>query len=96
MFYFTRFSPEDSILAVGGKDNSIDFFEFNGIEGKIMRNGYCTQVPGSVLQMDWSNDSKYIRVGTSEFNYVIYEAPSGNQIKDSNTNENITWDQWSR
>ena len=79
-----------------------------------MRNGYCTQVPGAVLQMDWSCDSKYIRVaiklflnilkrlnifiqvGTGEFKYIVYEAPSGNENKDSAKIVNIVWDQWSR
>ena len=46
-------------------------------------------------------DSKIInlktkQVGVSEYKYVVYEVPSGNEVKDSEAIEKITWDQWTR
>jgi hypothetical protein len=56
-----RFSPKKSFLAVGSSENSIDFYEWSSKE-KMNRIAYCTQVPGNVLQMDWSTSATYIKV----------------------------------
>lgn len=58
-----RFSPRKSYLAAGSTDSAIDFYELNN--GKMKRVSYCTQLPGSVLQMDWSTSSEYIKVEKS-------------------------------
>ena len=48
---------------VGYDDSTIDFFEVSAEENpKLNRVGYCTKVPGPVLQMDWSTNDKYIKV----------------------------------
>lgn len=73
-----RFSPKKSYLAVGSSDNSIDFYEWSSKE-KMNRVAYCTQVPGNVLQMDWSTSATYIKVNftiisnrfLSSFLYVL-------------------------
>lgn len=60
--FLIRFSTDDKMIAVGSQDSSLDFFDFDSKAGKINRIGYCGSVPSSVLQIDWSVDSKYIRV----------------------------------
>jgi hypothetical protein len=57
-----RFSPDDKYVAVGSHDSSVDYFELDAKSGKITRVGYCAQIPGMVLQMDFSNDSNHLRV----------------------------------
>lgn len=56
----SRFSPRKSYLAAGSSDLAIDFFEI--INGKMKRIAYCTQLPGPVLQIDWSTSAEYIKV----------------------------------
>lgn len=58
------------------------------------RIAYCTQVPGSILQMDWSTSAEYIKVGTGNYRTVVYEVPSGNQMMDEDINEKVEWNQW--
>ena len=60
--YSFRFSPDDKYLAVGSHDSSVDYFEIDDKTGKITRVGYCAQVPGMVLQIDFSSGSNHIRV----------------------------------
>ena len=35
------------------------------------------------------------KVNTNNYKYVIYEVPSGNEMKDKSLLENVTWNQWS-
>ena len=61
---FYRFSPRKSYLAAGSNDNAIDFYEVSLNENgtKLTRVSYCTQMPGSVLQMDWEISGEYLKV----------------------------------
>ena len=56
-----RFSPKDNLLAVGSDEMTVDFLEINS-NLQMTRIGYCTQVPGPVLQFDWSSLGDYIKV----------------------------------
>ncbi|CAF0889090.1 unnamed protein product [Brachionus calyciflorus] len=88
-----KFSPVKSYLAAGSEDSTIDFYEINS-DGKINRISYCTQVPGPILQMDWSTDAQNIRVGTDNYKTIVYKVPSGNQELDDEIHDKVEWNQW--
>jgi WD40 repeat protein len=90
-----KFSPHNSMLAAGSLDSAIDFFEITPL-GKLSRVGYCTNVPGPVLQIDWSTSVEYIKVGTCNFRTAIYKVPKGNEIKDEEIHDKVEWNQWTR
>lgn len=57
-----RFSPSGQYLAVGSEDGVVDFYDL--AKGpQLMREGYCKGIQGFVTQMDFSVDSKFIKVG---------------------------------
>lgn len=58
------------------------------------RISYCTQVPGPILQMDWSTSAEYVKIGTDNYQTVIYEVPKGNQVNDEDINDKVEWNQW--
>jgi WD40 repeat protein len=97
-----KFSPKDSLLAAGSTDNAIDFFEVND-KGELNRIGYTTQLPGPVLQFDWSipvfvkEKDKciyYLRVGTLNYKTVVYSVPKGNEVKEDDIRDKVEWHQW--
>lgn len=88
-----RFSPNKNAIVVGYDDCSIDFFEI-GEDDSISRIGYCTQLPGPVLQIDWATSGRYIKVGTSDYKTVVYDAPNGNEIKSESEINKIEWYEW--
>jgi len=55
-----RFSPRKGFLASGSSDNAIDVYQIT--DGQLVRIAYCLQVPGPVLQMDWSTSADYLKV----------------------------------
>lgn len=56
-----RFSPNGRFLAVGSEDGCIDYYDMS--KGPtLQRVGFCKGIPSFVMQLDFSADSKYIRV----------------------------------
>lgn len=88
-----RFSPESRFLAVGFVDGLVDFYDLT-LGPSLNRVGYCKDLPGSVLQMDFSSDSRFIQVGTSSYCRQIHEVPSGKAVTDPAVIEMITWASW--
>ena len=83
------------MLAAGANDSSVDFIEISdGL--RLTRIGYCLQVPGPVLQLDWSTSADYIKVGTNNFRTVYYHVPKGNEAKDEDIHDKVEWNQWTR
>lgn len=56
-----RFSPDKKHLAVGSEENCVDFYDLTSGPA-LSRSGYCKGIPSFVIQMDFSADSRYIRV----------------------------------
>ena len=61
-----RFSPDSRYLAVGSQDGCVDFYDL-GKGPSLQRVGFCKGIPSFVAQMDFSADSKYIRVSFQIF-----------------------------
>ncbi len=89
-----KFCPNRDLLVVGYSDCSIDFFEVTEERLAINRVGYCTQVPGPVMQIDWSTSGKYIKVGTSDYKTIVYEAPQGNEVPSGQLSDQVEWFEW--
>lgn len=61
VFLFFRFSPDNRFLAVGSVESAVDFYDLS-LGPSLNRIGYCKDIPGFVIQIDFSADSKYIQV----------------------------------
>ena len=58
--FIFRFSPNKKYLVASSENCCIDFFEVQN--DKLKRVGYVTRIEDPVTQIDWSSNSKYIRV----------------------------------
>ncbi|KAM9770291.1 LOW QUALITY PROTEIN: echinoderm microtubule-associated protein-like 6 [Menidia menidia] len=87
-----RFSPDNRFLAVGGAD-AVDFYDLTLGPG-LNRIGYCRDVPGLVLQLDFSVDSRHIQVSTSCYSRQVHEVPSGKVLTEQPAIDRITWATW--
>ncbi|MEQ2215274.1 hypothetical protein XENOCAPTIV_029991, partial [Xenoophorus captivus] len=56
-----RFSPDNRYLAVGSVESAIDFYDLT-LGPSLNRIGYCKDIPGFVIHIDFSADSKHIQV----------------------------------
>lgn len=88
-----RFSPDKKHLAVGSEENCVDFYDLTSGPA-LNRSGYCKGIPSFVIQMDFSADSRYIRVSTGAYIHQVFEVPSGKIIEDQKIIESITWASW--
>ncbi|CAF95572.1 unnamed protein product [Tetraodon nigroviridis] len=55
------FSPDNRFLAVGSADGAVDFYDLS-LGPALHRVGYCKDILGFVIQMDFSSDSRHIQV----------------------------------
>eukprot|EP00063_Salmo_salar_P011762 XP_013986597.1 PREDICTED: echinoderm microtubule-associated protein-like 6 [Salmo salar] len=88
-----RFSPDNRLLAVGSVDNAVDFYDLT-LGPSLNRIGYCKDIAGFVVQMDFSADSKYIEVSTGTYSRQVHEVPSGKMVAEQSVIERITWATW--
>uniref|UniRef100_A0A4W5P4Z4 EMAP like 6 n=1 Tax=Hucho hucho TaxID=62062 RepID=A0A4W5P4Z4_9TELE len=88
-----RFSPDNRLLAVGSVDNAVDFYDLT-LGPSLNRIGYCKDIAGFVIQMDFSADSKYIEVSTGTYSRQVHEVPSGKMVSEQSIIERITWATW--
>ncbi|GFS05106.1 echinoderm microtubule-associated protein-like 6 [Elysia marginata] len=88
-----RFSPSSKILAVGSNDNCVDFYDLT--QGpSLSRAGFCKGIASFIINMDFSADSKYIRVCTGAYINQVYCVPEGNLVQDVAVSDKITWASW--
>lgn len=58
----SSFSPDNRFLAVGSMDGAVDFYDLS-LGPSLNRVGYCKDILGFVIQMDFSSDSRHVQVG---------------------------------
>uniref|UniRef100_A0A4W6DSW6 EMAP like 6 n=1 Tax=Lates calcarifer TaxID=8187 RepID=A0A4W6DSW6_LATCA len=88
-----RFSPDIRFLAVGSVESAVDFYDLS-LGPSLNRIGYCKDIPGFVIQIDFSADSKHIQVSTSTYTRQVHEVPSGKIVTEQSVLERITWATW--
>ncbi|CAF1543885.1 unnamed protein product, partial [Adineta ricciae] len=87
-----KFSPNRKLLVTSSENSCLDFFEVN--QTKLSRVGYVTHIADPVLHIDWSTNSKYIRATTAGFHAIIFKAPEGEEVKNTEEIEKIVWNTW--
>lgn len=90
-----RFSPDNRFLAVGSMDCAVDFYDLS-LGPSLNRVGYCKDIPGFVLQVDFSADSRHVQVSSSSYTRQVHEVPSGRMVTEQPVVERITWATWTR
>ncbi|XP_065115366.1 echinoderm microtubule-associated protein-like 6 isoform X2 [Paramisgurnus dabryanus] len=88
-----RFSSDNRMLAVGSVESAVDFYDLT-LGPSLNRIGYCKDIPGFVIQIDFSADGKYIEVSTGSYKRQIHEVPSGKIVTDQLLIDRITWATW--
>ena len=72
-----RFSPNGKVLAVGSDDATVALYSVTPVSSTYTRITVCKNLPGSVIQMDWSVDSQLLAVSLSTYEIVYIKSPEG-------------------
>ncbi|KAJ8392415.1 hypothetical protein AAFF_G00075400 [Aldrovandia affinis] len=88
-----RFSPDGRLLAVGSVESTVDFYDLT-LGPALNRIGFCKDLPGLVIQMDFSADSKHIEVSTATYKRQVHEVPTGKLVSEQAVIDRITWATW--
>lgn len=88
-----RFSPDGKYLAVGSESKCVDFYDLSS-GSSLSRAGFCKGIPSFVIQMDFSANGQYIKVGTGAYIEQVFSVPTGKLIDNDYTINSITWLTW--
>uniref|UniRef100_G3Q8V6 EMAP like 6 n=1 Tax=Gasterosteus aculeatus aculeatus TaxID=481459 RepID=G3Q8V6_GASAC len=88
-----RFSPDNRFLAVASVESAVDFYDLS-LGPSLHRIGYCKDIAGAVIQIDFSADSKHVQVSTNTYTRQVHEVPSGKIVTEQTVLERITWATW--
>uniref|UniRef100_A0A3P9CCP9 Uncharacterized protein n=1 Tax=Maylandia zebra TaxID=106582 RepID=A0A3P9CCP9_9CICH len=69
-----RFSPDNRFLAVGSVESAVDFYDLS-LGPSLNRIGYCKDIPGCVIQIDFSADSRHIQLCKPQISAQFIRTP---------------------
>ncbi|MDR3736608.1 MAG: hypothetical protein P4L10_13875 [Acidobacteriaceae bacterium] len=85
---FMCYSPNGNYLAVGGHDNVITIFQVPSYTPK----GKLTAHKSSILSIDWSKDSKYIRSNCEAYELLFFDIDSMTQMTSgASATKDVEW-----
>ena len=70
-----RFSPDDSRLAVGSRDNNIYIFDCNKDYRRI---GICRGHSSYITHIDWSLTGEFLQSNSGDYELLYWQAPESN------------------
>ena len=84
------YSPDESMLAVGGHDDAVFLYKIEEGQYKLIR--AANEFTSGVTAIDWSRDSRYIRSIDQAYAKLYHDASTGEQLPSGESNladENI-------
>ena len=86
-----KFSPDGSILAVGGADCCVDLYDVSDPQ-QLKRIVTCKGVQGEVTKVDFNEEGTVLRVSDGNYGHKYFTVPEGNVIKELTQPQ--TWHSW--
>lgn len=74
-----KYSPDESMLAVGSHDNDIYIFKVSG--NSYTLHGKLEAHKSFITNMDWSRDGKYIQSNCGAYELLFFDVNSKKQLK---------------
>ena len=85
------YSPDDSLLAVGGPDGTLEIL---AVGASYRRIHSCRGHSSSVLHVDWSSDGNYLQTCCARCELLFWDAQTGERILEPRTLCDVTWATW--
>nr|XP_049700206.1 echinoderm microtubule-associated protein-like 2 isoform X6 [Helicoverpa armigera] len=94
-----QYSPDNSLLALGSRDNFIYVYrvEDNGARYSRLGKCLCTEKKrrrghsSYITHLDWSEDSQYIRSNSGDYELLYWNATTCRQIPQATSMRDVVW-----
>lgn len=90
----TKFSPDGHMLAMGSQDGNI--YVYDVVDGgQFFRKHKEGVLPGHknfVMQLDWSEDSRYLQSVSGDYDLVYWDTYDMRQERNARAMRDVTWD----
>lgn len=87
-----RFSPDDSICAVGGEDGRVRLYD---VKSKFRKAKVIKKNTSPVTHLDFSADGAYLMTNSSAPEVLFFEAATGKHVSASANLRDTKWATWS-
>ncbi len=92
-----KYSPDGSLLAVGGLDKDTDGFSHIFIYDctkKYKRLRKCKGHTSRITHIDWSEDGEYLQSNSTSYELLFHSAETGVQIVNISSLRDVDWHTW--
>lgn len=87
-----KFSPDDSICAVGGHDGRIRLYD---VKSKFRKAKVIKKNTSSVTHIDFSADGQFLMTNSESRELLFFESASGKHISQCTNLKDTKWATWS-
>ncbi|KAH9628734.1 hypothetical protein HF086_003688 [Spodoptera exigua] len=86
-----QYSPDNSMVALGSRDNFIYVYRVEDNGARYSRLGKCLGHSSYITHLDWSADSQYIRSNSGDYELLYWNATTCRQIPQPTSMRDVTW-----
>ncbi|XP_059062847.1 echinoderm microtubule-associated protein-like 2 isoform X2 [Achroia grisella] len=86
-----QYSPDDSMVALGSRDNFIYVYRVEDEGARYTRIGKCLGHSSYITHLDWSEDSQYIRSNSGDYELLFWNATTCRQVTSASSLRDVSW-----
>ncbi|KAM3959706.1 echinoderm microtubule-associated protein-like 2 isoform 3-T3 [Aphomia sociella] len=86
-----QYSPDNSMVALGSRDNFIYVYRVDDAGARYTRIGKCLGHSSYITHLDWSEDSQYIRSNSGDYELLFWNATTCRQVPTSSSMRDVVW-----
>ncbi|XP_060804047.1 echinoderm microtubule-associated protein-like 2 isoform X3 [Amyelois transitella] len=86
-----QYSPDNSMVAIGSRDNFIYVYRVEDNGARYTRIGKCLGHSSYITHLDWSEDSQYIRSNSGDYELLFWNATTCRQVASPSSLRDVRW-----
>ncbi|XP_053608612.1 echinoderm microtubule-associated protein-like 2 isoform X2 [Plodia interpunctella] len=86
-----QYSPDNSMVALGSRDNFIYVYRVEDSGARYTRVGKCLGHSSYITHLDWSEDSQYIRSNSGDYELLFWNATTCRQVPSASSLRDVAW-----
>ncbi|XP_022826453.1 echinoderm microtubule-associated protein-like 2 isoform X4 [Spodoptera litura] len=86
-----QYSPDNSMVALGSRDNFIYVYRVEDNGSRYSRLGKCLGHSSYITHLDWSEDGQYIRSNSGDYELLYWNATTCRQIPQPTSMRDVVW-----